>query len=173
MRKFSSAVALLFIVITSPAALGADSPPSDASLKRLIAVTEARKLVEGSISSIDASIEASIQQLLQGKPVSPQQQKIIDEMRTQLVAVMQDILKWDSLEPMFMDVYRRSLTQSEVDGMLAFYATPAGKAVIAKMPLIMQNTMASMQARMSSVMPQIVRIQQETLEKLKAAEKKS
>jgi hypothetical protein len=170
MRKLFSIVALSFI--TSSIALGAESPPSDESLKRLIAVTEARKLLDAAVTTFDASMHAALQQRFKSEPISAGHQQIIDDMQGKLVALMKETLRWDTLEPVFMDVYRRTLTQSEVDGMLAFYATPAGKAVISKMPLIMQNTMAAMQSRMSNLTPQLERIEQEMMEKLKALEEK-
>jgi hypothetical protein len=52
--------------------------------------------------------------------------------------------------------------------MLSIYHTDAGKALIAKMPLAMQNSMQAMQGLMKSVAPQLQKIQRETIEKLKA-----
>nr|WP_277611070.1 DUF2059 domain-containing protein [Microbulbifer celer] len=70
------------------------------------------------------------------------------------------------MEPLFTEVYQKSLTQSEVDGMLEFYKSKAGKAVVAKMPLIMQNTMTLMQQRMAGVAPKMQEIQATAMAKL-------
>ena len=63
-------------------------------------------------------------------------------------AMFKEELSWKVLEPMFLKIYRESLTQYEVDGMVDFYKSDAGKALALKMPLIMQKTMQSMQERM-------------------------
>jgi hypothetical protein len=83
---------------------------------------------------------------------------------------MDEELSWRNYEPLYLDIYARSLTQEEVDGMLAFYATLAGKAVIAKMPTIMQLTMEAVQQRMLLWMPKVAQMQQEAVDRLKAAE---
>jgi hypothetical protein len=167
MRKLISVLALC--VLTSANALGAEAkPPTEQSLKRLLAVTEVRNLLDGATKNIDASIDASIRQSLEGKPINEQGRKVLDAMRGKMAALVRESLAWEKMEPMFMDIYSRSLTQSEVDGMLAFYETEAGKALVAKMPLIMQNTMQVMQSYIAKLAPQMMQIEQETLAKLKA-----
>ncbi len=42
--------------------------------------------------------------------------------------------------PIFMRTYRESFTQDELDGMTAFYKTPAGQAVVKKMQQIQRET---------------------------------
>ena len=159
---------LFLYVLSSTIALAADVRPSDESLRQLLAVTDAQKLLEGSMTNIDASMEAGIKQALQGKTLTAREQATVDEMRGKIGALIKEDLTWASMEPVLIDIYSRSLTQSEVDGMLAFYRTDAGKAVIAKMPLVMQNTMQAMQKRMSALVPKMIQIQQETLAKIKA-----
>lgn len=67
-----------------------------------------------------------------------------------------------------MRVYRKSFTQGEVDGMIAFYETPAGQAVINKLPAVMQNTVNEMQEMMHPVIQKIQRMQQDVIAELKA-----
>lgn len=144
----------------------ADQPPTEASVRELLAVTEAKQLIDNSMSQIDAAIQAGVKQSLQGRELTPQQEKILDEMRANLLVIFGEEFTWAKLEPTFVDVYRRSLSQSEVDGMIAFYRTDAGRAVIAKMPLIMQNSMQMVQAQLGGMMPRIQQAQRETVEKL-------
>jgi uncharacterized protein len=158
---------LIVYALTSTFAVAADSPPSQESLQRLLTVTDAKRMLQEALSTVDQSMEMGIKQALKGQTLNAQEQKAIDEMRTRMSALFRESLAWDTLEPMFLDIYSRSLTQGEVDGMLAFYATDAGRAVIAKMPLIMQNTMQAMQGRMQTLAPKIAQIQQDTFAKLK------
>ena len=51
-----------------------------------------------------------------------------------------------------------------IQGMLAFYRTPAGQAVIEKMPLVMQNTMQAVQERMGAMMPAMQKMIAEEME---------
>jgi hypothetical protein len=56
--------------------------------------------------------------------------------------------------------------------MIAFYKTPAGQAVIAKMPAAMQNTMDEMQQMMLPVMQKMQRMQQDVATEMKAGGQK-
>ena len=103
------------------------------------------------------------------EPMSEQGQQIIDDMRQQLTAVVKEALTWNDLEPLFIEVYKRSLTQSEVDGMIRFYESEAGKAVVRKMPLIVQNTTQLMQERMKAILPKMMQIERDAIAKAKAA----
>jgi hypothetical protein len=148
----------------------ADAPASDTSILELLEVTKSRQLLDNMSAQLDSVTRTSMQQALAGKQVSAEQQKILDDMRAQLIEIFGKHMQWVELEPMFVDIYKRTFTQSEVDGMLAFYKTPAGQAVIAKMPLAMQNSMQAMQSKLATLMPHVQQLQRETIEKLKAAQ---
>ena len=156
-------LALTFALI-APIAMA--NPPSDESIRELMTITETRELMEGAMAQADQMMRATMEQTMQGKEISAEDRKVLDEMRTDMIAVLDEALGWDAMEPLFIDVYQRSLSQSEVDAMLEFYRSDAGKAVIAKMPLIMQNTMGVMQQRMASVGSRIQQIQDEAVAKL-------
>ncbi len=160
--------AVLLLVVFVPQVFAADSKPSDESIRQLLAVTETRKLLDNMMGQIDGMMKNGMQQELHGQTITPDQQKIIDGMRPKIVALLKQELTWESLEPFYMRTFRDSFTQEEVDGMLAFYKTPAGQAVIKKMPLVMQSSMVEMQKRMGSIFPKLQKLEQETLAELKA-----
>jgi uncharacterized protein len=93
-------------------------------------------------------------------------------MRQRFVAVMTAEMSWERYEPLMLQVYRQSFTQSEVDGMLAFYRTDAGRAVISKMPAVMQNSMQLVQQQMSQTFPKLQEIMKESAAKLEATKQK-
>ena len=43
-------------------------------------------------------------------------------------------------------------TQEEIDGLIAFYESPAGATFVEKMPVVMQKSMSIMQSRAATVM---------------------
>ncbi len=156
-------LAITFALIT-PVAMA--TQPSDDSVRELMEITDARELMEGAMAQADQMMRASMEQTMQGKEISTEDRKVLDDMRAQMVTVLEEELGWAALEPMFIDVYQRSFSQSEVDAMLEFYNSDAGKAVVAKMPLVMQNTMGVMQQRMMSMAPRLQQIEAEAVAKL-------
>lgn len=76
-------------------------------------------------------------------------------------------MSWKDLEPKLIDLYKQTLTQSDVDGIVTFYKSEAGKALIEKMPLIMQRSMTLMTDKVQSLTPRLQALQQETSRKLR------
>ena len=166
MKGMLAAIAL--VVATVPPAFGEEALASEASVRELLEITQARKLSEGTVAQMDQFMNEAMNRELAGRVPTAEQQAILDDLRTKLVALIGDALKWEKLEPRYVDIYRKSFTDEEVAGMLAFYKTPAGQAVINKMPIVMQHTMGLVQDLLQDISPQLRQIQTtEAMEKLK------
>lgn len=163
MNRFALA---LVVTLLSPVSFSAT--PSEDSIRELMAITDMPQMLESSMAQVDAIMQSTMQQALAGHEVSQADQKVLQEMQDEMVTLLKQEMSWLQLEPVFMQIYRESLSQAEVDGMLEFYKSDAGKAVIAKMPVIMQSSMQLMQQKMGHMMPRIQEIQQAALAKLKA-----
>lgn len=156
----------------SPGASGAGTPPSEASIKQLLQVAQAQKLIDSVMAQMDGLMTQAIQKATQGREVPPKVQQDIDKRQAEVVGLMKELLDWTKLEPMYVRIYQKSFSQQEVDGMIAFYKTPAGQAVIGKMPAVMQNTMDEMQQMLAPAMEKIQRMQQDVVTEMKAEKKK-
>ena len=62
--------------------------------------------------------------------MNAEQDRIIAEFRGKVVELLRTELSWEKMEATYYRMYRETFTQSELDGMLAFYKTDAGKALI-------------------------------------------
>jgi uncharacterized protein len=165
---FKPSVLVAFAVLFAQPLSAADQPASDASVKALVNLMQGRKTFDDVFAQMDNFMEASMKQAAAGRPLSPEQQKIVDDMRTKMMAIIKESLNWDTFEPKMEEIYRKSFSQSEIDGMLKFYKTPAGKAVIAKMPVVMQNTVQMMQGEMAEMMPKMQQLMADTANQIKA-----
>jgi hypothetical protein len=169
---------LLLLALTGAVAHGAENPlpgsnttgnsPSEASIKQLLEVAQAHKLIDSVMAQMDLLMKQTIQQATEGRDVPPKVQKDIDKRQAEVVGLMKELLDWNKLEPLYVRIYQKTFTQQEVDGMTAFYKTPAGQAVISKMPAAMQNTMNEMQQIMTPVMQKMQRMQQDVVAEMKA-----
>ena len=157
---------------SSPGASTTGNPPSEASIKQLLEVAQAHKLIDSVMAQMDELMRQTIQQTTQGRDIPPKLQKDIDKRQAEVVGLMKELLDWNKLEPMYVRVYQKTFSQVEVDGMIAFYKTPAGQAVIAKMPAEMQNTMNEMQQMMGPVMQKMQHMQQDVAAEMKAEREK-
>ena len=164
---------LLVLALLCPALYAADTPPSDASLKQLLEVAQARKALDAVMTQMDTMMNNVFQQVTAGQKVTPEMQKIFDKARADIIAIYKQELTWEKMEPLYLRIYRKSLNQSEVDGMIAFYKTPSGQAVINKMPLILQNTMAEVSQMMGPMMQRAEQMQKDLVAELQAEKAKA
>jgi uncharacterized protein len=165
-------IAAASLVALSPAFAQNSTPqsqsrPSDASVHELLQIMDAKKLVEAIPEQVDKMMTATLQQRLQGQSLSAEQQQAIDAMRAKVAALMKDELDWSVMEPIYVKIYEDTFSQSEIDGMVAFYRSPTGHAIIQKLPLVMQSAMTLVQQRMASLMPRIQEMARETAAQIK------
>ena len=165
-------LAFFALAATSTYVFAAPPAPSEDSIRRLLEVTEARKLLDGMMTQVDALMRRNMEQALRGRQLTPEQEAIVARMRNKMADAFREEMAWDKLEPLYVRVYRDTFTQAEVDGMLDFYRTDAGRALIVKMPAVIQTTMGEMQQRMQPMIAKMRAIEEEALAELRTTERK-
>ena len=158
---------LVLLSISCATALAAEAPASAESIREVLQITQARSLLDKMWPQIDAMMTSAMQQGLKGKDFSLEQRQALGQMQTKMVNAMREELSWEKLEPMYIEIYQKSFTQEELDGVLAFYKSPAGAALIKKMPIVVQETMLAMQRRVGPMMERMQKSVQESVEQLK------
>jgi hypothetical protein len=146
--------------------------PTSASVEKLLAVTEVEKLLESVQQQVDGMLKNTMEQATQGETVSPAEQKILDTFRQKSVATINDQISFDKLKAIYVQIYSESFSQEEIDQLIAFYESPTGKMFVAKMPLVMQKTMAVMQQQMAPMLKSIQQSAKEMKEQLDALKQK-
>jgi hypothetical protein len=69
----------------------------------------------------------------------------------ELAARMNDELSWERMKALYRQVYAESFTAQEIEGMVAFYESPAGKAFLKKMPGVTEKSMGYAQVRIDGL----------------------
>lgn len=159
-------IAIAGICLVSVVAF-AETKPSDASLNELLTITDSQKLIESMWTQVEGMMNNSAKQALGNTTLNSEQQKVMQDSNAKVAAVFKEEFGFEKLKPMMISIYKESFSQEEVDGMLKFYKSKAGQAVIKKMPVVMQSTMTNVQSQMSTVIPKIQKIQQDAIEEIK------
>ncbi len=146
--------------------------PTDDSVNQLLTLSKVGKLMDSVWSQMDGMMKASMKQVTKGQPLSADEQAVMDKQQAKMMAIMKDELSWDKLKVGFIQVYRDTFSQEEVDGLIAFYKSPVGQSFIDKQPMLMKNTMGFMQERMGPMMEKIQQMTKETATELKAVKAK-
>jgi hypothetical protein len=168
-----SVVASLFMLLAAPVVWSQDAAPTEASIRQLFETMHTSRLIDTMTAQIDEMVHSSIHESLKEKKLNAEQQRILDDMGSELAAMARQYLKWSELEPQIIAVYRKSFTQQEIDGMLTFYRSSTGQAVIEKLPLVMHNMMQLTMQRVGDLQPKIAQLQRDTIAALRRAQSRS
>src|SRR5262249_52106489 len=125
MLKYVQIVLLAFIAVHP--AVAADSKPTEESVKQLLDIAGTKNLLDAAMGQIDSAMQASMKQAFVGRQPTPDEQKILDDMRLKTISIFKEQMKWESIQPMLIDIYQKSFTQEEVNGLISFYNSAAGK----------------------------------------------
>jgi len=133
------------------------APPSQAQIDELLDITRVRESIASMLPQIQASQQQMIQQVLAGRELSEQQRRELDATMNTSMKAVADLLSWEQLQPLYRELYAQTFDAEEVQAMIDFYASPVGQSMVQKMPLLMQNAMQAVQARLLPFLQELQR----------------
>ena len=93
----------------------------------------------------------------------PEVRAKLEEMQKKVFALISERMSWQKMKPVYVKLYAEVYTDEELDGMIAFFSSPAGRSMTAKSPILMQRSMQVVQSLMGEVLPEIKRITAEAV----------
>lgn len=145
------------------------APPSEASIHTLLAVTKTDTIMENLFVNMEQSMRQSMAAAISREKLSAQQLHVLDAAPAKFIQIMRDEMSWPKMRPVYIQIYQESFTQEEIDGMIAFYQSPAGAAFVRKMPVVMERSMSIMQVRLAPMMERMKAVMAQSIAEAKAA----
>jgi hypothetical protein len=164
-------ILLAVVLMAALPAFAKTQPASEESIRELMTLTNSRSVLDNAYGQLDGIMEQAMKQAVGDRPVTPEQERLMAEMRARMVELFRNEMGWDKLEPSYIKMYRETFTQEEVNGMRKFYKSRAGKAVIGKLPQMIQSLMQILLTEMQVVTPKVRALQEEYTAKLVEAGK--
>ena len=143
---------LLSIALLGAAFACHAEPPTAESIETLLVATKSESIMESVNANMENNLRQGMAQTMAGRKITPQLQRFLDNAPRQFAEAMREELSWATLKPMYVQLYQETFTQEEVDGLIAFYRSPAGEALTNKMPIVAQKTMQLVQSRVAPMM---------------------
>jgi len=140
-------------LVVSAAAHAAE--PSDADIDRLLRASRAQSLLNGVIPQLEAMQQQEFEKHFAGKELNAEQTAEVARIQTKTREIAQKALSWEEMRPLYVDVYKKTYTREEVRAITKFYESPAGKSLLDKNPVLMQNLMAAIQQKMVPMLEQL------------------
>lgn len=139
----------------------ADDASKNAKIEEFFKAAKLEEILSQSLTMAMNQVKSAAFQQMAGAKLPPAQQQTMDEFQTKMGRIIADALSWDALKPSYVKLYADAFTEDEIDGILAFYKSPAGQAMVSKTPQLMtQGSQVALQ-RMASVQPEIQKLMNE------------
>lgn len=97
--------------------------------------------------------------------VSVDNKALSEELTLKILDLISDRVSWQKMKPAMAELYSETFSEEEIDGMLSFYKSPAGQAMLNKMPSLMSKTIGLAQEQMTDIIPEIQKMTVEFLSK--------
>lgn len=151
---------LLGCALLACASTAWSATPTDDSLRELLVLTQGERTLTTAYGDIERNMLQGAQAGLNGRQPTPAELQLLKSYASEVSAVLRKGLSWAQLQPAMLAAYRDTYTQEEVDAQIAFYRSPVGQSISAKMPVVMQRSMAASQQLMLPLIPQLKDIEQ-------------
>jgi hypothetical protein len=166
-----SAVIALFagtIILWSPNSALADDASKNAKIEEMMELTHVDRMISQMLPQMQSMAKSQMAQA----DLSPQQRQQAEELQTKMMALIADRLSWEKAKPAYIKIYADTFSETEIDGILTFYKSPAGQAMLEKMPQLMQKSMQVSQQLMGDLMPQIQQMTEQLKQSSQSDDKK-
>lgn len=151
MTRFSPFLALLLCL---PLAARADEASHKAKAEELVTVLHLDRAAAAVSENALSQTQAITSQHYGGK-VPPAASENLADFQKKLKALLEPELGWEAVKPQFVKFVEDSFAEDQLDGILAFYKSPAGKALVEKMPTVQQEIQQLIQAKVQKLQPQV------------------
>jgi hypothetical protein len=157
MKRNSLFLAGIFTCI-AVSAVRADEASKTAKVEEFFKVSHTEQtLTQGMAMMLSQAKSGLVQKMLDVTP-TPEQTKANDEMQDKLAAILTGALSWEKLKPAYVKLYAGAYTEEELDGIVAFYKSPAGQAMVSNSSSIMAKANEIVQRQLASAMPEIEKL---------------
>jgi hypothetical protein len=150
---------VLVALILAPMGARADDASKTAKVKELFAVMHMDHSLDRMRSAMSQQVQATAKNAPGTEQMTPEKKKMQQEFIDNSMKVVDDNFGWTVLEPAYVKLYADTYTEAELDGILAFYKSPAGQAMLTKTPQLAGGVMLIVHGRMDGFEPKMQGLQ--------------
>ena len=162
-------ILIIFIIVLCSCPAAHSAPPTAESVDTLLAALDSENRLGGKVRLLEDLMRKSVADRATQQNLSPEQQQALEVETAKMVKLIQRELGWEEMRQIYTQIYTEVFTQEEVDGLITFLRTPAGKALIEKSPAVDKKAMEIMQARMTDVQERIKKAMEEMFDDVQVA----
>ena len=156
--------ALVVMITVAPCCARADGASKQVKVRELLMTMHMDHTVDSMMHSIAT-------QLLENPGMdrmTPAQKKLTQEFQDQAMKIVSDRVSWKAVEPDYVKLYENTYSEQEIDGMLAFYKSPTGQAMLAKAPQLSAGVVQIVHSRMGDYQSKMQALEDEYMKQMRA-----
>ena len=153
-------VMLAVVMVVAPMGARADEASKAAKVKELFAVTHVDHSLDRMRSAMGQQVQATAKNAAGAERMTPEKKKIQQEYIDNSMKVVDQQFGWPVLEPAFTKLYMDSYSEADLDGILAFYKSPAGQDMLNKTPALSSGVMEIVHGHMGDFQPKMQSLQE-------------
>lgn len=153
MKSILLAISVLLASHTLPV-WAEDTPASEASVREMLRITQAEQRYQYSMVQVQIYVQRLLEERMTTMPAKINTERL-RAFQANLAATLLEESSWDKMEQDYIHLYQHTFSQTEVDGMLTFYQSDAGRAFLAKTPQLTRKSMEMAMERLKQALPRM------------------
>lgn len=145
---------LLVFVLSLPLAARADDASHRAKAQEMMTLLHTDQNVQAVVEKFMKEVSDAADKEAGPNP-SPEIKAKVADFEKQARQVIEASVGWKAMEPEFTDIYAKAFTDEQLDGIIAFYKSPSGSALLAKMPEVNAQVGQLGGSRVQALQPQL------------------
>jgi hypothetical protein len=142
-------------VLPEPSVIPADQQPTKEQLTKLFELMRIKQQISSMTKMMPAmmrqQMQAHVKEMQKNHPelaaMTEEQQQASMKVESKFMEKVVDLYTSDEMIADMEGIYQKHLTRSDVDGIIAFYSSPAGQHMVDMAPVIMQEYVPLMMQR--------------------------
>jgi hypothetical protein len=149
----------VMVLVVGPVGARADEASKQAKVKELFATMHMEHNLDRMRSAMEQQVEATAKNAPGTEAMTPEKKKAQQDFIDGSMKVVDENFGWSVLEAAYVKLYADTYTETELDGILAFYKSPAGQAMLVKTPELSAGVMQIVHGRMDDFQPKMQALQ--------------
>jgi hypothetical protein len=125
---------------------------------RLLDAMQMSKTVEDQFAMIRDMQKGMMTQMVTQMGMPPDALSGVEAVQEEVAQVVAHDLSWEAAKASYTEIYASTFSESELKGLIAFYHSPAGRALVLKTPDLTAKTMEIGQRQLATLLPKIQEI---------------
>lgn len=149
------AAVLIGLTLSLPLAAHADDASLHTKAQEVVLLLHTDRMVNQVAETVRTQIADAAEKVVGDSPTPEAKAKLADfEKKTS--DMIDDQVGWKTMEAAFVDIYAKTFTEPELDGIIAFLKSPAGAAFLEKTPTVKTQATELAKTRLAAVQEKVI-----------------